>query len=45
MIVEMVKIRILGPKSLLSDVTGLLHSLAVVHIESLPIDFIKKRDI
>ncbi|MEK6678505.1 MAG: V-type ATPase 116kDa subunit family protein [Nitrospirota bacterium] len=42
MIVEMVKIRILGPKSLLSDVTGLLHSLAVVHIESLPIDFIKK---
>lgn len=42
MIVEMVKIRIIGPKSLLSDVTGLLHSLGVVHIESLPADFIKK---
>jgi V/A-type H+-transporting ATPase subunit I len=42
MIVEMVKIRILGPKSLLSDVTDLLHSLGVVHIESLPIDLVKK---
>ena len=42
MIVEMVKVRILGPKSLLSEVTNLLHSLGVVHIESLPIDFIKK---
>ncbi len=42
MIVEMVKIRVLGPKSLLSDVTGLLHSIGLVHIESLPIDLVKK---
>ncbi|MBI5042358.1 MAG: hypothetical protein HZC10_00675 [Nitrospirae bacterium] len=42
MIVEMVKIRILGSKSLLPDVTDLLHTLGVVHIESIPIDLVRK---
>lgn len=42
MIVEMVKVRILGPKGLLPEATDLLHTLGVVHIESLPVGFEKK---
>lgn len=42
MIVKMIKVRILGPKGLLPEVTDLLHSLGVVHIESLPIEFVRK---
>ena len=42
MIVEMIKVRILGPKGLLPEATDLLHTLGVVHIESLPVEFEKK---
>lgn len=42
MIVRMAKIRIVGPKSLFEQVTDLIQTLGVVHIESLPLKGLSK---
>jgi V/A-type H+-transporting ATPase subunit I len=45
MIKEMSKLQIVGPKSLLDECIRLLHAMAVVHLETVPLDLVKARGV